>query len=84
VILCCVRYYLRQLLAYAHVAELMREREPALDASCVWRWVQAYGPELEKRCRPHLKPTAKSYREDETYTRIIGEGKYLYRAVDKH
>ena len=50
----------------------------------VWRWVQTYGPELEKRCRPHLEPTAKSYRVDETYMRIKGEDKYLYRAVDKH
>jgi DDE domain len=50
----------------------------------VWRWVQAYGPELERRCRPDLKPTAKSYRVDETYMRIKGEDKYLYRAVDKH
>jgi transposase-like protein len=48
----------------------------------VWRWVQAYGPELERRCRPDLKPTAKSYRVDETYMRIKGEDKYLYRAVD--
>lgn len=30
------------------------------------RWVQVYGPELDKRCRPHLKPTNKSYRVDET------------------
>jgi len=50
----------------------------------VWRWVQIYGPELEERCRRHLKPTAKSYRVDETYMRIKGEDKYLYRAVDKH
>ena len=46
--------------------------------------VQAYGPELEKRCRHHLKPTAKSYRVDETCIRIRGESRYLYRAVDKH
>ena len=50
----------------------------------VWRWVQAHGPELEKRCRHYLKRAAKSYREVETYTRIIGEDKYLHRAVDKH
>jgi transposase, IS6 family len=49
----------------------------------VWRWVQAYGPELEKRCRHHLKPTTKSYRVDETYVRVKGEDKYLSRAVDK-
>ena len=49
----------------------------------VWRSVQAYGPELEKRCRPHLKPTSKSYRVDETCIRIRGEYRYLFRAVDK-
>ena len=45
--------------------------------------VQAYGPELEKRCRPHLKPTTKSYRVDETRIRIRGEYRYLFRAVDR-
>jgi hypothetical protein len=31
-----------------------------IDASCIWRWVQAYAPELDNRCRPHLKPTNRS------------------------
>ena len=44
--------------------------------------MQAYAPELNKRCRPHLKPTNKSYRTDETYIKVKGEDKYLYRAVD--
>jgi len=44
--------------------------------------VQAYAPELNKRCRPHLKPTNKSYRTDETNIKVKGEDKYLYRAVD--
>jgi transposase, IS6 family len=49
----------------------------------VWRWVQTYGPELEKRCRHYLKPTSKSYRVDETCIRIRGEYRYLFRAVDR-
>ena len=53
-----------------------------MDASCVWRWVQAYSAELNKRCRSHLKRTNKSYRVDETYIKVKGEDKYLYRAVD--
>jgi len=44
--------------------------------------VQAYAPELNKRCRLHLKPTNKSYRTDETYIKVKGEDKFLYRAVD--
>src|SRR6516165_9829550 len=66
-ILLCVRWYLRYPLAYEHVAEIIAERGVAVDASCIWRWVQAYAPELNKRCRQHLKSTNKSYRVDETY-----------------
>ena len=82
VILMAVRWYLRFPLAYEHVAELLAERGLAVDRSCVWRWVQAYAPEINKRCRPHLKPTNRSYRVDETYIKVKGQEKYLYRAVD--
>ena len=82
VIVLFVRWYLRYPLAYEHVAELLAERGVEVDPSCIWRWVQAYAPELDKRCRPHLKPTNKSYRTDETYIKVKGEDKYLYRAVD--
>jgi transposase, IS6 family len=68
VILMAVRWYLRYPLAYEHVAELLAERGLAVDRNCVWRWVQAYAPEINKRCRPHLKPTKKSFRVDETYS----------------
>jgi IS6 family transposase len=44
--------------------------------------VQRYAPELEKRCRPHLKATNDSWRVDETYIKIKGTWTYLYRAVD--
>jgi transposase-like protein len=53
-----------------------------VDHSTVYRWVQAYAPELEKRCRADLKPTNDSWRVDETYIKVKGEWKYLYRAVD--
>ena len=82
VIILCVRWYLRYPLSYEHVTELMSERGVEVDASCIWRWVQAYAPELHKRCRPHLKPVNKSYRIDETYIKVKGEDKYLYRAID--
>jgi transposase, IS6 family len=82
VILSCVRWYLRYPLAYEHVAELLAERGVSVHPTCIWRWVQTYGPELNKRCRPHLKPTNKSYRTDETYIKVQGKDKYLYRAVD--
>ena len=68
-------------MAYEHVSEILAERGIDVDASCIWPWVQAYAPELNKRCRPHLKPTNKSYRTDETYIKVKGQDKYLYRAV---
>lgn len=81
-ILLCVRWYLRYPLAYEHVAEMVQERGVEVDASCIWRWVQTYAPELNKRCRPYLKATNKSYRVDETYIKVKGHDRYLYRAVD--
>ena len=60
VILQAVRWYLRDPLAYEHVAELPAERGIEVDASCIWRWVQAYSLKLSKRCRPQLKRTTKA------------------------
>jgi transposase, IS6 family len=81
-IVLCVRWYLRYPLSYQHVAELLAERDVDVDPSCIWRWVQVYAPELNKRCRPQLKPTHQSYRVDETYIRVKGQDRYRYRAVD--
>src|SRR3954462_10016886 len=82
VILLAVRWYLRYPLAYLHVSEILSERGLFVDASCIWRWVQVYAPELDKRCRPFLKTTNRSYRVDETYIKVKGRDRYLYRAVD--
>jgi len=60
----------------------MLERGVKVDHTTIYRWVQAYSPELDKRCRPYLSPTNDSWRVDETYIKIKGVWKYLYRAVD--
>jgi len=60
----------------------MRERGLHVDHTTIYRWVQHYAPELEQRCRPHLKATTDSWRVDETYVKIKGTWMYLYRAVD--
>jgi IS6 family transposase len=82
IILWCVRWYLRYPLSVAQMSEMAVERGMFICPSCVWRWVQVYGPELDKRCRRHLKPTNKSWRLDETYIKVKGQERYLYRAVD--
>lgn len=83
IILLCVRWYCRFQLSYRDLEEIMRERGLTVDHTTVWRWVQAYAPEINKRLRPHLKMTGTSYRIDETYIKVGKSCKYLYRAVDK-
>ena len=63
--------------------EMMRERGLDVDHSTVFRWVQRYAPEINKRVRQHLKMSGTSYRVDETYIKVGKTCKYLYRAVDK-
>jgi transposase-like protein len=63
------------------MAEMTAERGLPISASCIWRWVQVFGPELDKRCRPHLRKTNRSWRLDETYINIKGRQRFLYRAV---
>src|SRR5215472_10176884 len=60
----------------------MAERGLSVDHTTIYRWVQQYAPELERRCRPHLKGTTDSWRVDETYIKIKKVWMYLYRAVD--
>src|SRR6476646_12203588 len=69
-------------LSYRNVEELLTERGLTADHTTVWRWVQRYAPELNRRCRKELKSTNRSWRVDETYIRVKGKWTYLYRAVD--
>src|SRR5215207_4775622 len=62
---------------------MMRERGLDVDHSTVFRWVQRYAPESNKRVRQHLKMSGASFRVDETYIKVGKSCKYLYRAVDK-
>ncbi len=55
-ILLNVRWYLRYQLSYRDLEEMM-ERGLSVDHTTIYRWVQAYAPELDKRCRPYLKQT---------------------------
>src|SRR5260221_14357164 len=61
IIVCAVRWYLRFSLSYRDVEELLMERCLPADHTTIWRWVQLYAPELNKRCRRELKPTKGSW-----------------------
>ena len=61
---------------------MLRDRGVDVDHTTVFRWIQAYAPEIEKRIRPHLRRSDGSWRVDETYIRVKGRWMYLYRAVD--
>jgi transposase-like protein len=82
IIVLCVRWYLRYPLSFRQLEEIMAERNLTVDHVTIWRWVQRYAPELNRRCRPELRNTNRSWRVDETYCRVAGKWTYLYRAVD--
>lgn len=63
----------------------MAERGVTVDHSTIYRWVQKYAPEIEKRLRWQWRcPWSTRWRVDETYVKVGGKWAYLYRAVDKH
>src|SRR5260221_5307440 len=84
IILLAVGWYLRFSLSYRDVEELLAERGFFSDHVTIWRWVQCYAPEVERRLRSRLKPTNDSWRVEETYVRVKGKWVYLYRAVDSN
>src|SRR5262245_38901648 len=79
-----VRWYVAYPLSTRHVEELMEERGVHVDHSTINRWVIKYSPQLEEAFHRRKRPVWVSWRMDETYVKVKGEWKYLYRAVDKY
>ena len=79
-----VTWYLRYPLSYRDLERMFLERGFEVDHSTVNRWVLAYAPLIEKRLRPFRRPHCGSIRVDETYVKIRGKWRYIYRAIDKH
>jgi transposase-like protein len=82
IILWGVRWYCRYSISYRDLKEMIEERGLEISHTTPYRWVQQYAPEIDKRTRPYLKRSNDSYRVDETYIKVKGKWKYLYRAVD--
>ena len=71
IILSAVRMYLRYPLSYQDV-----------DRSTIFLWVQKFGPELAKRTESHLQRASLNWHVDETYIRVGGKWRYLWRVID--
>src|SRR5450830_1779590 len=79
----CIRWYAAYPLSYRHPEEMMQERGAFVDHSSINRWAIRFLPLIEKTFRKYKRPVGSSWRMDETYIKINGQWKYLYRAVDK-
>ncbi|EKN6177295.1 IS6 family transposase [Yersinia enterocolitica] len=78
----CVRWYLAYALSLRNLEEMMAERGILVDHSTLHRWVIRLVPLLDKVFRRHKRTVGRRWRMDETYIKIKGQWKYLYRAVD--
>jgi transposase-like protein len=84
VITVAVRWYLRYGLSYRDVEELLGERGVEVDHVTVYRWVQRFTPLFAEAARPLRHAAGERWFVDETYVKVAGRWRYLYRAVDQY
>jgi len=83
VIVLAVRWYLRFALSYRDVEELLAERGIDVDHVTVYRWVQRFTPLLAEAARPCRRTVGDRWQVDETYVKVAGQWRYVYRAIDQ-
>jgi transposase-like protein len=83
VIVLAVRWYLRFGLSYRDVEELLAERGIEVDHVTVYRWVQRFAPLLAEAARPCRHSVGDRWQVDETYVKVAGHWRYVYRAIDQ-
>ena len=83
VMLTCVRWYMAYPLSLRHIEEMRHERGVFVDHTTIHRWSLKMLPVRAAGCRRRKRVVGSSWRLDETYVKVNGEWKYLYRAVDK-
>ena len=84
VIVLAVRWYLRFGLSYRDVEELLAERGLEVDHVTLYRWVQRFTPLLVDAARPCRHAVGDRWFVDETYVKVAGRWRYVYRAIDQH
>jgi transposase-like protein len=83
-ILLAVRWYLRYGLSYRDVEELLAERGIDVDHVTIYRWVQRFTPLAIDAARPRRHSVGDRWFVDETYVKVAGVWRYVYRAVDQY
>jgi transposase-like protein len=78
-----VRWYLRFALSYRDVEELLAERGVEVDHVTIYRWVQRFTPLLAEAARPCRHAVGGRWQVDETYVKVAGRWRYVYRAIDQ-
>ncbi|MFT5156330.1 MAG: putative transposase [Bacteroidia bacterium] len=84
IILQAVYFKVRFTLSYRDVEEILRIRGVIVDHSTIYRWVYKFSPMIESNMHKRKKKVCDSWRMDETYIKVAGKDRYLYRAVDKY
>ena len=84
IIVLAVRWYLRYWLSYRDVEELLGERRIEVDHVTIYRWVQRFTPLLANAAAPCRHAVGDRWYVDETYVKVAGTWRYVYRAVDQH
>jgi transposase-like protein len=82
-ILQCVRWYLKYGISYRDLSEMMQERGLNVSHTTIYRWVMKYSRELRCRSQWYSRSHGASWQVDETYVKVKGKWKYLYRAITK-
>ena len=83
VMLVCARWYAAYPLSLRHIEEMMQERSVFVEHATVQRWALKILPILALVFRRRMRSVGTSWRTDETYIKVTGQWKYLYRTVDK-
>jgi transposase, IS6 family len=83
VITLAIRWYLRYGLSYRDVEELLAERGIEVDHVTVYRWVHRFSPELIDAARSRRHVVGDRWHVDETYVKVGGSWRYLFRAIDQ-
>jgi transposase, IS6 family len=84
IIVLALRWYLRYGLSYRDVEELLAERGIEVDHVTVYRWVQRFTPLLADAARPCRRAVGDRWHVDETYVKVAGRWRYVYRAIDQY